>query len=237
MCKRFFIVVITALFAVSVVMGQSGNSEMSIEESYLQEAIELMIIRETSRSGSREQKLTALEHIDSALNRGSTNEELRSTLEYLSLEGTQNRIMQNGRLMNNYPDVRRLAVRYLGRIESKESKSALIRICVSDNEPMVLQEAIRSLGLIGLNDNDDAVNAIVRVTEHNLMSNSPPDNLIAIAALDALNKLFAKTNTFNTEAFKLIMEISGGPYPNQTRELAKQVGINLTKYAGRQGQQ
>jgi hypothetical protein len=232
MCKRFFIVVITALFAVSVVMGQSGNSEMSVEESYLQEEIELMIIRETSRLGDRDQKITALDHIDSALKRGSTNEELRTTLEYLSLEGNQNRTMQGGRQMNNYPDVRRLAVRYLGRIESKESKSALIRICDSENEPMVLQEAIRSLGMIGLNDNDDAVNAIVWVADHNLKSNNP-DNLIALAAIDALEMLRKKNNTVNTGALQLIVNISSGNYnynsavKNRAKQALASMNINL----------
>ena len=50
--KRFFIVCVTALIAVSAAAGQT-NREMSVEESYLQESIELMVIRETSRADSR----------------------------------------------------------------------------------------------------------------------------------------------------------------------------------------
>jgi len=53
--KRFFTLVVAAFFVIPAVMGQSNDSEMSIEESYLQEAIEMMIIRETSRSDSLDQ--------------------------------------------------------------------------------------------------------------------------------------------------------------------------------------
>ncbi|MDR0495780.1 MAG: HEAT repeat domain-containing protein [Treponema sp.] len=237
MRKRFFFVIITALFAVSVVMGQSGNSnksnsEMSIEESYLQEAIELMIIRETTKSGSREQKFIALEHIGNALERGSTNDELRTALEYLCLEGTQNKATMGGRQIS-YPDVRRQAARYLSGIVTKESKDSLIRVCISENEPMVLQEAIRSLGIVGLNDNDDAINAIVRVTEHNLMSTAP-DNLVALAALDALDKICTKYKTATPTALMLIINISTGPYNRPVQDLARQVLVNIRKIASKQ---
>jgi HEAT repeat protein len=87
--------------------------------------------------------LIALEYISGALERGSTNDEIRQTLEYLSLEGTTNRVREGGRLVNDYPDVRRQAARYLGTVGTREAKAALIRICTSDIEPMVLQEAVK----------------------------------------------------------------------------------------------
>jgi hypothetical protein len=232
MLKRFFILIITALFVVSTVMGQSdkSNQEMSIEESYLQEALELMIIHETTRSNSHEQKLIALEHIGSALGRGSTNEELRTSLEYLAFESTQNQVRQGRRLVNNYPDVRRQAVKYLGTIGTKEAKTALIKVCTTDNEPMVLQEAIKSLGNIGLNDNDDAVNAIVWITER-LHNSTAPDNILAIAALDALDKFAQKDKRLDPNAMQLIMKISEGPYFTPVKEMAKQTLRNVSKYA------
>ena len=235
MLKRLSILTITALFAVSAAMGQSSDSEMSIEESYLQEAIELMIIRETSRGDSREQKFLALEYIGNALERGSTNEELRTTLEYLSLEGTQNRVTQGGRQTNIYPDVRRQAARYLGDVGTKEAKDALIRVCTSDNEPMVLQEVIRSLGKIGLNDNDDAVNAIVWVV-NKFNSGDNPDHLLAISAIDTLQKLSIKYRRVDANTVQLIAKISEGPYNNAVKEMAKQALVNLRRLAAVQQQ-
>jgi hypothetical protein len=230
--KRLFILTIVAIFVLPAVMGQSKDSDTSIEESYLQEAIELMIIRETSRSNSREQKLIALEHIGSALERGSTNDELRVSLEYLSLEGTQNRVMEGGRQMNNYPDVRRQAAKYLGAVGTKEAKTTLIKICTTDNEPMVLQEAIKSLGTIDLEEYDDTINAVIWVGNRN-NAVAAPDNILALAVVDTLDRLAAKNKKIDSNAIQLIGRIMEGPYAIPVKERARQTLINLRRYAAR----
>ena len=239
MLKRFSILVIAALIAVPAVMGQSGssgsgsgsNSEMSVEEAYLQEAIEMMIIRETSRTDSREQKLIALEYIGTALERGSTNDEIRATLEFLSLEGTQNQVRERGRLMNDYPEVRRQAARHLGTLGTPEAKAALIRICTAENEPMVLQEAVKSLGSIGTNDNDDSVNAIVWIANR-FNYTTAPDNLLALAAVDSLDKIAQRNNGIRDPgAIQLLIRIAEGSYAPPVRERARQALIDLRKYS------
>jgi hypothetical protein len=229
MQKRFLVLLILALYAVTSVMGQS-NSEMSIEESYLQEAIELMIIHETSRSSSREQKMLALEHIKNALDRGSTNDEIRVALESLSLDGTQNRVREAGRLTNNHPDVRQQAAKYLGMVGTTEAKNALIKVCQAENEPMVLQEAVRSLGTICLNDDNDTINAVVWVTTKNINSGNP-DSILAVAALDTIDKISEKYRTVDPNAIQLIGRIMESSYPPPVRERARQLLINLRKYS------
>jgi len=233
MQKCFPMLIILALFAVSGVMGQSdSDSEMSIEESYLQEAMEMMIIRETSRSDSREQKLIAIETIASALERGSTNEELRTTLEYLSLEGTLNRTTRGKRLANNFPEVRQQAAKYLGTVGTKEAKAALIKVCITDNEPMVLQEAIKSIGQIGMNDNDDAVNTVVWV--FNKFNNSDaPDNLLSLVAVDTLEKLIEKYQRVELGTLEVFVKIMEGPYSPMVKERAKQAFLNIRRVAYR----
>ena len=231
--KRSFTLLIVALFAASTVMGQSSDSEMSIEESYLQEAIEMMIIRETSRSDSLDQKLLALEHIGAAIERGSTNEEIRTTLEFLSLEGTQNKARMAGRLVNNHPSVRRQAAKYLGDVGTKEAKDALLKICSSDNEPMVLQEAIKSLGNIGMNENDDVINTIVWVMNRDTNSENP-DNILAVAAIDAIEKLSKQNRSADPNAIQVIARIMGGSYANPVKQRARQALVNLGRYAAAQ---
>jgi hypothetical protein len=227
--RRFSALIIAAMIAVTAVSGQS-DSEMSIEEAYLQEAIEMMIIRETSRSGSLEQKLMALEYIGNALERGSTNDEIRITLEYLSREGTINRVREKGRLVNDYPDVRRQAAKYLGIVGTREAKAALIRICTSDIEPMVLQEAINSLGSIGISDNEDAVSAIVWVA-NKFNNTNAPDNMLALAAISALDEIAKKNKGIkDPNAFLLLIKIAGGPYATPVKERAKQALIDFRKY-------
>jgi len=232
MFKRFFILIITTFFVVSAVMGQSSksNQEMSIEESYLQEALELMIIDETARSNELDQKYIALEHIANALERGSTNEKLRINLELLALESTQNQVREGRRLVNNFPGVRRQAAKYLGVVGTKEAKTALLKVLTTDNEPMVLQEAVKSLGVIGLNDNDDAVNAIVWATDR-FHNSGAPNDILAIATIDALEKFAQKDQRLNQDAIQLLMKISSGPYVPSVKEKARQALVKVGRYA------
>lgn len=241
MSKRIFILIIAALITIPAVMGQSGNnrsnSEMSVEEAYLQEAVEMMIIRETARTDSREQKLIALEYISHALERGSANDEIRATLEFLSMEGTQNQVRERGRLMNDYPEVRRQAARHLGTIGTAEAKAALIRICTTEAEPMVLQEAIKSLGMIGTNENDDAVSAIVWVANR-FNYHAAPDNLLALAAVDSIDKLAKNSGGIRDPgAIQLLTKIAEGSYAPPVRERAKQTLLDMIRRsASAQGQ-
>jgi len=233
--KRFFTLIITACLVIPSVMGQSNDSEMSIEESYLQEAIEMMIIRETSRSDSLDQKMLALEHIGSAIERGSTNEEIRTTLEYLALEGTQNKARMSGRLVNNHPTIRRQAAKYLGDLGTKEAKEALLKICSSEDEKMVLQEAVKSLGTIGLNENDDVVNTIVWVMNKDANSETP-DNILAVAAIETIEKLAKQSKNADPNAIQVIARIMGGSYANPVKQKARQALVTLGRLAAAQQQ-
>ena len=230
---RFMALALVALIAIPAVMGQSGSSssEMTVEEAYLQEAIEMMIIRETSRSDSREQKLIALEYIGYAIDRGNTSDEIRFTLEYLSMEGTQNRVREKGRLMNDYPEVRRAAAKHLGTMGTQEAKTALIRICTTEAEPMVLQEAVKSLGLISTDNDDDAVSAIVWIANR-FNNTTAPDNLLALATIESLDKIASRNKGLrDPTAVQLLIRIAEGPYASPVKERAKQAIIDLRKYA------
>ena len=233
MLRRFLILAVVACITVPALVGQSA--EMTVEEAYLQEAMELMIIRETSRSSDREQKLIALEYIGGALERGSTNEEIRTTLELLSLEGTQNQARERGRLRNDFPEVRREAARYLGIMGTSEARAALIRITTIEGEPMVLQEAVKSLGSIELEDSEGAVAAIVWVA--NRFNNSAsPDNLLALSTVDALERIAERNSGLQDPgAFQVLVRIAEGPFISPVRERARQALINLRRYTA-QGQ-
>ena len=228
--KHFSVLVIAVVFAVSTAFAQSNSGrEMSVEESYLREAIENMIIRETARADTREQKLIALEYIGEAINRGNTSDDVRETLEYLSREGRRSVARENGRVINNFPDIRRQSAKYLGQIGTEEAKNALIDICQSENEPMVLQEAIKSLGDIGLNDNNETIAMIAWVVSR--FDNLNPDNLLAIATIDAFEKIARKNNGISSpDAVRLLIRISEGHYIRPVQERAKQLLAELRTY-------
>jgi len=225
---------IVALIAIPAGYGQSKSqdSELSVEQSYLQEDVDLMIIRETSNQDGLNQKLLALDFIGSLIEQGNTGDEIRLALERLSLEGTNVQVREKGRLKNDYPEVRRLAVKHLGSFATDEAKIALIRVCAAENEPLVLQEAIRSLGIIGIDKDGDVVGTIVWVVNryHNSIS---PDSHLAIAAIDALNNIAKNNNGVRGEAFQLLIMISEGAYPPPIREKARQTIMDIRGQAAK----
>jgi hypothetical protein len=227
-------VLFLAVLAVSPVWSQNSNTsggdrQMSVEESYLQDSVEMMIIRETSRSESREMKMVALQYINEAIDRGNTGEEVRGALEFMTMEGVVNKSYESGRLTNNYPDVRTKAATYLGKLGTPEAKNSLLKIVKSDNEPMVLTEAIKSLAAIGLNDNDETVSAIVWAMRP--FETLKPNDLLALSALEAFEKLAeANGGLKDASAIQTIQKIAEGPYILSVKKRAREVLSNLRKY-------
>ncbi|GHT66006.1 hypothetical protein FACS1894110_08960 [Spirochaetia bacterium] len=226
--KRLSALCVVFIIAVSIVIGQ----EMSVEDSYLRESVEILIIREQSRTGSREQKMAALRFIGDAINRGNTGGDIRSALEYLALEGIVNQTRENGKLINNFPDVRKQAITYLGDLGTAEAKNTLIKVLLADPEPIVLQEAVKSLTKTGLNDNEESVAAIALLVSRFDVLN--PDNLLALSAVDAFEKFAAANNGIrDPNVVRALIRISEGRYFKPVQERAKQVLADLRKY-GRQ---
>ena len=232
--KRFLLLV--AVFAVLPVMlmGQSrasagSDSEMSVEQSYLQESVELMIIREQSRAEGRDMKMVALEYIGDAIGRGNKSDEIRVALEHLSLEGVLNVTRENGRVMNNYPDVRTRAATYLGQLGTPEAKNTLIKMVSIDNEPMVLTEAIKSLGNIGINEDNDVINTIAWTI--NRFDHLNPDNLLALSAIEAFEKLSAASGGIRDPAvIQTLSRIAdSGNYIRPVRDRARLILEDLLK--------
>ena len=227
--KRFSVLTITAIIAVSTVIAQTNN-DMTVEESYLQESIELMIIREMTRTTTREQKLVALEFIGDAIKRGSKNDEIRSSLEYLSKEGVRSVARENGRMMNNFPEIRRESAKYLGLLGTDEARKILLDICTFENEPMVLQEVIKSLGDIGSDDND-TLKVISWVVSR--FNNLVPDNLVALATIDAFENIAKTNNGLNSpEAIRTLTILAEGHYIAPVKDRAKKLLSELRGYSG-----
>jgi len=227
--KRFFILLVTVAIIIPTATAQSQRRELTPEESYLQSSIEIMIIRETARSYTREQKFIALEYIGEALARGNTNDEIRQTLEFLSREGRASTARENGRIVNNFPDVRRQSAKYLGQIGTEEARKNLIEIIQFENEESVLQEVIKSLGDIGANPNNETVIHISWVM--NRYNTLKPDNLMALATIDAFEKIARKNGGINSpEAIRTLILISEGLYVTPVKERAKQLLAELRTY-------
>jgi hypothetical protein len=223
--KRVVTVAVVGFLGVSLAAAQ----EMSVEESYLQESVENMIIREQSQAMGRDTKLVALEYINQAIRRGNTSVDVRNALEYLVLEGITNQTRENGRLINNFPDVRRQAAIYLGDIGTPEAKDTLLKVMLAETEPMVLTEAVKSLAKIGLNENEETANTIAWVVRR--YNTIGPDNLLALASLEAFETLAKKGGGLkDPNTLRSIMLIANGRYIKPVQDRAQQLIFDLKKY-------
>jgi len=235
--KRILALAVAIVAAGTVATAQSNQAkseskqELSVEESYLQESVETMIIKEQSRAESREMKLVALEYIGEAIEAGRGTEDIQKALEYMGIEGVVNKTREGGlgRVTNNYPDVRAKAAKYLGDLGGEGAQKVLMRMVLTDPEPSVLTEAVKSLAKIGINENDETVSTISWiVTRFDVLN---PDNLLALAALDAYEKIAEQNGGIKDHStIRTIIRISEGNYIRPVQQRARDVMNKLRKY-------
>lgn len=214
----------------------SSGSEKTVEEAYLQESLETMVIKEQSQSDSKDMKLVALQYIKQAIDGGRKNEEIRKSLDYLALENSFQvaRSAGLGRPTNDFPDVRAKACDYLGEFPSVESKDTLLKVALGDQEPMVIAAAVRSLGKVGINDNDEVTQTISYiVTRFDILQ---PDNSLAFESLVALERIAEKNNGIkDPAAVRAIMKIATGNYIAPVKTKANDLLNQLRKYSAQNG--
>ena len=169
----------------SAVAAQKSN-ESNVESEYLS-SVEDVVISELAASEERDNKLVALQYLDTAISEGRATPDMMKALDSLAGEGITAQSRTNGRLVNNYPDIRAKACDILANVKTEESKDTLVKVALADNEPMVITAAIRSLGDIGMNDNDEVTKTIAWAQKKNAVLN--PTSSLALEVLIAYEKL------------------------------------------------
>lgn len=205
----------------------TSEKETSVESEYLND-VDGDIIMTLAESDEYDNKLVALQYLQSALDDGNTSDAVIQALDKLAGEGLTNQTRTNGRLSNNFPEIRRQACLLMAKVPTEHSKNTLISIAVADSEPMVIAAAVKSLGEIGINNNDEAVDAIAFANRRNQVLN--PTSSLALEVLNAYEALADKTENRKTmidsiaristdyhyvtpvrqKAYKLLKSISSG---------------------------
>lgn len=176
-----------AIFAETVQRkSSSGSSETSVESEYLSD-IDADIITSLASSDEYDNKLVALQYLQAAIEDGNTSDGIIAALDRLAGEGIETQSRTNGRLSNNFPDIRREACLLLGKVKTEHAKNTLVSIAIADNEPMVIAAAVRSLGDIGINNNDEVIEAIAFANRRNEYLN--PTSSLALEVLNAFEIL------------------------------------------------
>lgn len=221
-------VVCTGLFAqeqkVEKKSDSSSNkkSETSVENEYLNDMDGTVIIT-LAQSDEYDNKLVALQYLETAVENGNKSDDVIAALDQLAGEGINTQTRKNGRLMNNFPDIRRQACLLLGKVGGEHSKNTLKNIAVADNEPMVQAAAIKSLGDLGINENDEVTEAIAYANLRNRVLN--PTSSMAFEVLNAFEKLAG--NTQNKKA--MIDEISYIAADNHYNQAVRKHALDILK--------
>ena len=168
----------------------ASKSETSVEEEYMSD-VDGVVILTLAQSDEYDNKLVAMQFLEEAVDNGNTSPDVMKALNQLAGEGITSQSRTNGRLMNNFPDIRRRACLALGKIKTEESKNYLVKVTLAENEPMVISAAVNSLGEIGINSNDEVVDAISFANRRNQILN--PTSSLAFEVIDAYAKLSEST--------------------------------------------
>ena len=203
---------------------QNTRSEESADSAYLS-SIEDLVITELAASEELDNKLVALTYLESAIEDGRTSPDMMAALDQLAGEGVTSQSRTNGRVVNNFPQVRAAACDLLAKVPTEESKTTLRKIALADNEPMVITAAVRALGEIGLNDNDDAVETIAWVSQKNLYVN--PTSSLALEVVIAYEKLADKVEN-KTAMLQSVNKIASNHlFVSTVRNRAKELSQKL----------
>lgn len=193
--STLFIAFASLVFAQSQTEQNNSETETSVENEYLND-VDGEIITTLADSDEYDNKLVALQYLAAAIEDGNTSQAVIDALDHLAGEGISSQTRKNGRLMNNFPEIRRQACLLMAKVPTEHSKNTLISIAVADNEPMVIAAACKSLGDIGINNNDETVDAIAFANRRNQVLN--PTSSLALEVLNAFEALADSTENKKT---------------------------------------
>lgn len=181
-----------------------SDSMITVEQAYLN-SIEGVMIKEMVAAEGRDSKRVALQYIEEALNEGRQSEEIQVALSTLATEGLSTVVREDGRVVNNYPEIRRRACELLGQMGTDKAKDSLITVMYTDNEPSVITAAVKSLGEIGKNDNDEVFNMINWIARK--FDTVNPTSSLALEILNTFEKMSGSIIN-KKEMFETVMRIA-----------------------------
>lgn len=226
-------ILVLCIFAVFPLFAQSTETsegrQLTIEELFLSQDIEVQIMRSQALSNERESKLLALQTIRNVIasGRAAGNESaVIAILDSLAGEGVYRVVRQGGTVINYFPEVRRQAANLLGEIGGDAAKTILLKMISDDPEPMVLSEAAFAIGTIGINEPAVTTTMIAALRRNTFKV--VPDNNFAYATLLALEALADDgPGIANPEVLQGLIEVVSGNYIEVVKLKALEIISNL----------
>lgn len=209
---------------------QEEPAGRTIEDLFLSQDIELQILRSQALGTDPEMKRLALRNIRSMVEQGTHTEGVYVILEALAAEGVARQIRSGNTVVNNFPLIRREATELLGQVGGERAKNTLVRVLRDDPEPTVLAEAAYALGTIGLNEDYEVSDYMVRTL---LQENArpSPDNNLAFSVIISLERLSEKNGGIaHPEVINALLETASSPYIRAVRRRAVEAIVNMREH-------
>lgn len=184
--------------------GSGSNGMITVEQAYLN-SIEGVMIKEMVAAEGRDSKLVALQYIEEALKEGRQTDEIQEALSSLATGGLSTVVREDGRVANNYPEIRLKACELLGKMGTDKAKDTLVSVMYTDNEPSVITAAVKSLGEIGKNENDEVFNMINWIARK--FDTVNPTSSLALEILNTFEKMAGSISN-KKDMFETVMRIA-----------------------------
>jgi hypothetical protein len=123
------------------------------------------IVHELMYTIDRPSREMFLQYLTQAVQSGKFDPSVFDAISLLAHEGVSNPTRSEGRIVNDFPDIRVRACKLLGNIKTQESKESLLAVLRYDQDTTVLEAAVAALVNIGMNDNDQVVIGIVNLQQ------------------------------------------------------------------------
>jgi hypothetical protein len=142
-------------------------------------------------------------------------------LRYLAGEGTLIRMPYRSFSEASFPDARRAACEVLGYIGGKLSREILFDVLGAETEPMVLSQAVVSLGKITGEPDTEVIRVFTLLLEGKVLAGGGDDRLAA-ALLGAIDKLAdSKSGIHDEGLFRALIRVPDAPLAPTLRRRAR----------------
>ncbi|MBR6062075.1 MAG: HEAT repeat domain-containing protein [Spirochaetales bacterium] len=181
-----------------------------------------------AKVGDMAQKMEVLDKILSEFNEfnySADDKRLVELVTILSEEGSTRKEYENGRLVNNFPDVRRKAVKVLAKLGGDQSRDALVSVLLNDEDTVVKAEACLALSEVGDSQTGEALRALVYVYRK---SYNPDPNFVK-AVIQSIKAIAKSNSSAYSDAIFILSEIQLGNYNREIREAAYRAVEELSK--------
>lgn len=227
--KLISILAVLVIISGAFVFAQN-RTETTAEEDYLS-TYNNIVIKSYAAKDDYDSKLFALQKIEEVVSANSGSRdmtEVKQVLSDLAGEGVITQSRTNGRLENNFPDVRAKACVLLGEIGDPDSQDILEKVMLADIEPYVVSSAIKAMG----NLRDARYVAIVEAiswAERKFALLNPTSSL-AYEVLIAYEKILPNLEDKTILIESIVSIATNGLYATPVREKARDI---LNMYTGK----